>query len=100
MAVYHGDLHHQCRESQNTCADQNDLWTVNDQLSDDTYRGLGAVICDKFAAEGCNVAINYVSSKEAADKLASEIKSKHSINAITLAGVSRRRHIQPDSHAR
>jgi len=58
------------------------------QVLIDTHRGLGAVICDKFASEGCNVAINYVSSKDAADKFAGEIKSKHGVNAITLAGVS------------
>jgi len=37
-------------------------------------KGLGAVICKKFAEEGCNVAINYSADSEAADKLAEELK--------------------------
>jgi len=37
-------------------------------------KGLGAVICKKFAQEGCNVAINFSSDSEAADKLAEELK--------------------------
>lgn len=37
-------------------------------------KGLGAVICRKFAQEGCNVAINYSSDSEAAEKLAEELK--------------------------
>ena len=46
------------------------------------------MICDKFASEGCNIAINYNSSKDAADKLGEEIKSKHGVKVISLAGVS------------
>lgn len=38
-------------------------------------KGLGAVICQKFAEQGCNVAINYSADSEAADKLAEELKA-------------------------
>lgn len=51
------------------------------------HRGLGALICDKFAAEGCNIAVNYNASKDAADRLGEEIKSKYGVKAISLAGV-------------
>ncbi|KAK1138755.1 hypothetical protein N8T08_002020 [Aspergillus melleus] len=49
-------------------------------------RGLGAVVAQKFAAEGCNVAINYVSSKDAAEKLASDLQSQYNVKAITIQG--------------
>jgi NAD(P)-dependent dehydrogenase (short-subunit alcohol dehydrogenase family) len=42
-------------------------------------RGLGAVICEKFAAEGANIAINYASSEAPALKLADELKKKFSV---------------------
>jgi NAD(P)-dependent dehydrogenase (short-subunit alcohol dehydrogenase family) len=38
-------------------------------------RGLGALVAKKFAAEGSNVAINYVSSKESAEAAAKECAS-------------------------
>lgn len=37
-------------------------------------RGLGAVICEKFALEGANIAINYANRKEPADDLAEKLK--------------------------
>ncbi|KAF2770131.1 NAD(P)-binding protein [Teratosphaeria nubilosa] len=50
-------------------------------------RGLGAVICQKFAAEGCNLAINYANSEAPAQKLAEELRQKHSnIQIIVLKG--------------
>ncbi|KAA6410332.1 MAG: alcohol dehydrogenase [Lasallia pustulata] len=43
-------------------------------------RGLGAVVAEKFAAEGCSLAINYVSNadraKQTADKLAKDYNAK------------------------
>ncbi|KAJ5678687.1 hypothetical protein N7462_006931 [Penicillium macrosclerotiorum] len=49
-------------------------------------RGLGALVAHKFAAEGSNIAINYMSSKETADKVASEISSKYNVKAIVIQG--------------
>ncbi|RJE23715.1 Short chain dehydrogenase [Aspergillus sclerotialis] len=49
-------------------------------------RGLGAVVARKFAAEGSNVAINYVSSKDAAEKLASDLQSQYKVKAIIVQG--------------
>ncbi|PKX92364.1 SDR family NAD(P)-dependent oxidoreductase [Aspergillus novofumigatus IBT 16806] len=49
-------------------------------------RGLGAVICQKFAAEGCNVAINYHSSRGVAEDLASRLAKGYSIKSIVLQG--------------
>lgn len=37
-------------------------------------KGLGEVICRKFAQEGCHVAINYSADTAAAEKLAEELK--------------------------
>ncbi|ODM23508.1 hypothetical protein SI65_01097 [Aspergillus cristatus] len=49
-------------------------------------RGLGALVAQKFASEGSNIAINYASSKDAAEKLASEIQSQFGVKTITIQG--------------
>ncbi|KAL4944234.1 hypothetical protein BDV06DRAFT_112921 [Aspergillus oleicola] len=49
-------------------------------------RGLGAVVAQKFAAEGSNVAINYFSSKDAAEKLAEEIRGKYAVKVVLIQG--------------
>lgn len=38
------------------------------------YRGLGALIAEKFATEGCHIAINYVSNLERARETAVKIE--------------------------
>jgi hypothetical protein len=50
-------------------------------------RGLGAITVEKFASEGSNVAINYMSSKEDADKLASDIATKYGVKTVVVQGV-------------
>ena len=50
-------------------------------------RGLGAVTAEKFASEGSNVAINYMSSKEIAEKLASDLASKDGVKTVAIQGV-------------
>ncbi|KAB8230078.1 hypothetical protein BDV23DRAFT_156342 [Aspergillus alliaceus] len=42
-------------------------------------RGLGALICEKFAAEGANVLINYHSNAEAAQQLADKLEKEYSV---------------------
>lgn len=42
---------------------------------------------EKFASEGSNVAINYMSSKEAAEKLASDVASKYNVKTVVIQGV-------------
>ncbi|KAL5048793.1 hypothetical protein BDW71DRAFT_9352 [Aspergillus fruticulosus] len=49
-------------------------------------RGLGAVVAQKFAAEGCNVAVNYFSSKEAAENVASQIRTQYNVKVILIQG--------------
>ncbi|CAI7564523.1 unnamed protein product [Penicillium discolor] len=49
-------------------------------------RGLGALSAEKFASEGSNVAINYMSNKEVADKLASDIASKYGVKTVVIQG--------------
>ncbi|KAK5073973.1 hypothetical protein LTR64_006886 [Lithohypha guttulata] len=48
-------------------------------------RGLGALICEKFAAEGSNVAVNYVSSKDRAEEVAKKVES-YGVKAICIRG--------------
>ncbi|QSZ31688.1 hypothetical protein DSL72_001255 [Monilinia vaccinii-corymbosi] len=50
-------------------------------------RGLGEAICLKFAAEGCNVAINYVSSEAKAKELKGRIEGEFGMKAICLRAV-------------
>ncbi|APA12398.1 hypothetical protein sscle_09g071680 [Sclerotinia sclerotiorum 1980 UF-70] len=49
-------------------------------------RGLGEVICLKFAAEGCNVAINYVSSEDKARELKKRIEEEWGVKVVCLKG--------------
>ena len=48
-----------------------------------TLRGLGALICEKFAAEGANIAINYASSKDRAEDVAKKVESM-GVKAIVI----------------
>jgi NAD(P)-dependent dehydrogenase (short-subunit alcohol dehydrogenase family) len=53
-----------------------------------TYNsGLGAVIARRFAAEGSNVAINYASSEDPAQKLAEELRSEFKVKAEVYKAV-------------
>ncbi|KAH8699140.1 short chain dehydrogenase/reductase [Talaromyces proteolyticus] len=49
-------------------------------------RGLGALVAERFAAEGCNVAINYLSSKLVAEELAEKLRKKYNITACSIQG--------------
>jgi len=49
-------------------------------------RGLGAEIARKFAAESCNVAINYVASEAPAKELAKELEQNHNVKTIVIQG--------------
>jgi NAD(P)-dependent dehydrogenase (short-subunit alcohol dehydrogenase family) len=49
-------------------------------------RGLGALICEKFAAEGCNIAINYVSAADRAQQVAKTV-TKKGVKVAILQGV-------------
>ena len=44
-------------------------------------------MAQKFAAEGSNVAINYMSNKATADKVASEIASQYNVKTVVIQGV-------------
>lgn len=44
-------------------------------------------MAQKFAAEGSNIAINYMSNKQSADNTASEIASKYNVKTIVVQGV-------------
>ncbi|RDW61057.1 short-chain dehydrogenase protein [Coleophoma cylindrospora] len=49
-------------------------------------RGLGELICLKFASEGCNVAINYVSSADRAKGIAEKIEKDYGVKAVIIQG--------------
>lgn len=48
--------------------------------------GLGAAICEVFAAEGCDVVINYLFNPEDAENLAERLKKKYGVNAVIAKG--------------
>lgn len=48
-------------------------------------RGLGALICEKFAAEGANVAINYASNNDRAEKVAKKVES-YGVKSFVIKG--------------
>jgi len=48
---------------------------------------LGAVICAKFAAEGSNVMINYVSSKDKAEEVAGKCEKDFGVKVAIVQGV-------------
>lgn len=49
-------------------------------------RGLGALICEKFAAEGANVVVNYASSEDRAKEVAQKVES-HGVKAFCIKAV-------------
>ena len=50
-------------------------------------KGLGEVLCRKFAAEGCNVAINFNSDATAANNLTQELKTSNGVKVVTVKAV-------------
>jgi NAD(P)-dependent dehydrogenase (short-subunit alcohol dehydrogenase family) len=50
------------------------------------FSGLGALVCEKFAAKGCNIAINYHSRAEPAEQLAAKIRSEYRVKTVVLQG--------------
>jgi NAD(P)-dependent dehydrogenase (short-subunit alcohol dehydrogenase family) len=49
-------------------------------------RGLGALVAEKFAAEGCHVAINYVANHERARDTARKINQACKTKAVIIQG--------------
>jgi NAD(P)-dependent dehydrogenase (short-subunit alcohol dehydrogenase family) len=43
-------------------------------------------VCEKFAAQGCNIAINYFSNADAAKQLSEKIKKEHNVKTIVIQG--------------
>ena len=50
-------------------------------------RGLGALVAEKFAAEGSDVAINYVANSERANQLAERIQKTYKVKTVVIQGV-------------
>jgi NAD(P)-dependent dehydrogenase (short-subunit alcohol dehydrogenase family) len=51
-------------------------------------RGLGAVVAEKFAAAGANVAVNYVSREAPALELAARLEREYGVRTTAIQGVS------------
>lgn len=47
-------------------------------------RGLGACVVQRFAAEGANVVINYVSAADRAEALAKEVREQYGVRALVI----------------
>lgn len=61
---------------------------LTDQLAIVLNRGLGALVAERFAAEGSNVAINYVASADRAKETAEKIEKEYGVKTVVLQGVS------------
>jgi NAD(P)-dependent dehydrogenase (short-subunit alcohol dehydrogenase family) len=62
---------------------------LSSQSANARDRGLGAVICERFAARGCNIAINYVAAEDAAKEVEKSIKSQYEkAKVVTIKAVS------------
>jgi len=46
-------------------------------------------VAEKFAAEGCNVAINYNASQERANQVARKVEKEYQVKSLVVRGVSR-----------
>jgi len=49
-------------------------------------RGLGALVAEKFAAEGCSIAINYVSNVERAKETAEKLEKEYGVKVVVVQG--------------
>lgn len=51
------------------------------------HRGLGALVAEKFAAEGCNIAINYVENLDRAKHTAQKLEKEFKAKTVIIQGV-------------
>ncbi|KAL2000975.1 hypothetical protein VTN02DRAFT_2376 [Thermoascus thermophilus] len=49
-------------------------------------RGLGALVAEKFAAEGSNIVINYVSNEARAKETATKIEAEYKVKVVIVQG--------------
>lgn len=49
-------------------------------------RGLGALICEKFAAQGAHVMVNYVADGSSAEKVVNKVK-EFGVQSFSVRGV-------------
>ena len=57
------------------------------QEADRDTRGLGALVAEKFAAEGCSIAINYVSNADRAKQTAEKLEKEYNAKIVLIQGV-------------
>ena len=57
-------------------------------------RGLGALVCEKFAEEGANIMINYVSSEDSAKEVQGKCE-RHGVKTAVTQGVRLPYHFFP-----
>ena len=63
------------------------IWSWSWRRTAKISRGLGALIADKFAAQGCNLAINYNASQDRARQVAKKIQTEYKSKPILIQGV-------------
>ena len=63
--------------------------------SDASGRGLGALVAEKFAIEGCNVAVNYNASKDRADQVVAKLEKECNVKSLAIRGVGGRKCLNP-----
>lgn len=64
------------------------LTAVRTSMVNGDKSGLGAAIAEKFAAEGANVAVNYLSNETAAQEVVSKINAQYpEVKTIIIQGV-------------
>ncbi|KAL9071150.1 MAG: hypothetical protein Q9157_005565 [Trypethelium eluteriae] len=51
-------------------------------------RGLGALVCKKFAAEGCSVAINFANREQPATELSDHLQKEYGVKTAVIHAVS------------
>ncbi|KAL6715011.1 hypothetical protein ACLMJK_007272 [Lecanora helva] len=48
--------------------------------------GRGALVAEKFAAKGCNVAVNYNSSKDRAEQVVANVQERYEVKGLVIHG--------------
>ena len=57
-----------------------------ERLKNPYARGLGALVCEKFAAKKCNIAINYFSRPEPAQELSKRTEQEYGVKTTIIQG--------------
>lgn len=62
----------------------NNIYVLKTAIITGSSRGIGAATAEQFAKKNYNVVINYVNSKEAAEKLSNELEKKYNVKTLVV----------------